>query len=414
MARSSTVFVCSACGHVAAKWHGQCPGCEEWNTLVEERAPAPRAAAGGGGGRALRGGGGPPARPVPLREVAADRTPRLPTGIGELDRVLGGGLVPGSLVLLGGSPGHRQVDADVDGARARSQGAGPQRRSTSPARSRPRRSGCAPSAWSRRGARRARRAGAGRDRPRHRASRRSTPSAPTSASSTPSRRSHATDLTGAAGSVGQVREVATRIMDVAKRNGTAVLLVGHVTKEGALAGPARARAPRRLRAAVRGRARAHLPHAARAEEPLRLHERRRRLRDARRRPRRGAGRERPLRRRGHPRARAASSSRRWRARARCSSRCRRWSRPSELVPPRRVVNGIDRNRLALVLAVLARHARRRHGHRGRVRQRRRRRARRRAGRRPRGRAGGRERRARRRRRRRGRARPASPPSARSG
>ena len=105
---------------------------------------------------------------------------------------------------------------------------------------------------------------------------------------------------------------------------------------------------------------------------------------------------RALRRRGHARARAASCSPRWRARGRCSSRCRRWSSPSELVPPRRVVTGIDRNRLALVLAVLARHARRRRRRRRRVRQRRRRRARRRARRRPRGRAGGRERGARRR------------------
>src|ERR687893_74918 len=65
-----TLHICSACAHETAKWHGRCPGCGEWNTLVEE---APRAAT--------------------------------PTGIGELDRVPGGGLVPGSLVLLGGSPG---------------------------------------------------------------------------------------------------------------------------------------------------------------------------------------------------------------------------------------------------------------------------------------------------------------------
>jgi DNA repair protein RadA/Sms len=87
---------------VAARWHGQCPGCGEWNTLVEERAPA--AAARGGGGRAPAGGGRA-LKPVPLADVAAERVPRLTTGIGELDRILGGGIVPGSLVLLGGSPG---------------------------------------------------------------------------------------------------------------------------------------------------------------------------------------------------------------------------------------------------------------------------------------------------------------------
>ena len=101
MARPSTIHVCSACGHAEARWHGQCPGCGEWNTLVEERAPA--RAAGGAGGAARRAAGAP--TPVALRDVQAVTHSRLSTGIGELDRVLGGGLVPGSLVLLGGSPG---------------------------------------------------------------------------------------------------------------------------------------------------------------------------------------------------------------------------------------------------------------------------------------------------------------------
>src|SRR5215212_7925690 len=96
MARSGTAFACSACGHETPKWHGRCPGCGEWNTIVEEVRAAP---AGGSRkpGRALR--------PVPLGEVDAPAVQRLSTCIGELDRVLGGGLVPGSLVLIGGSPG---------------------------------------------------------------------------------------------------------------------------------------------------------------------------------------------------------------------------------------------------------------------------------------------------------------------
>ncbi len=95
MARATTKFTCSACGHEAPKWHGRCLGCGEWNTLVEEqRIPARHAAA---PGRA--------ARPVRLADVQAVKVARLSTGIAELDRVLGGGLVPGSLVLLGGSPG---------------------------------------------------------------------------------------------------------------------------------------------------------------------------------------------------------------------------------------------------------------------------------------------------------------------
>src|SRR3954451_9938326 len=100
MARSTTVHVCSACGHTEARWHGQCPGCGEWNTLVEERAPA--SGARGGGAAAQRKGNGPAITPVALRDVTATQVARLSTGIGELDRVLGGGLVPGSLVLLGG------------------------------------------------------------------------------------------------------------------------------------------------------------------------------------------------------------------------------------------------------------------------------------------------------------------------
>src|SRR3954470_9202269 len=97
MAARTSVFVCAQCGHESAKWHGRCPGCEEWNTMAEERSAV--AASGGGrvAGRALK--------PIPLAEVQAPAVRRLRTGIGELDRVLGGGLVPGSLVLIGGAPG---------------------------------------------------------------------------------------------------------------------------------------------------------------------------------------------------------------------------------------------------------------------------------------------------------------------
>src|SRR5687768_18477813 len=99
MARSATVHVCSACGAEAPRWLGQCPGCGEWNTLVEEQRSAP-AAKGRPAAPAARA-----VKPVPLSAVQAVRHVRHTTGIGELDRVLGGGLVPGSLVLIGGSPG---------------------------------------------------------------------------------------------------------------------------------------------------------------------------------------------------------------------------------------------------------------------------------------------------------------------
>src|SRR5256885_14266595 len=101
MPRRATIHVCSACGHSEAKWHGQCPGCGEWNTLVEETPPQRS----GAHGPARTGRSPRAARPVRLSEVRAPAVARLATGIGELDRVLGGGLVPGSLVLLGGSPG---------------------------------------------------------------------------------------------------------------------------------------------------------------------------------------------------------------------------------------------------------------------------------------------------------------------
>src|SRR3954468_23828034 len=98
MPRSSTVFTCSACGHESIRWHGQCPGCGAWNTLVEEARPAAPPGRRGGAGA----GAGPSVR---LTDVRAADVRRLRTGLGELDRVLGGGLVPGSIVLLGGSPG---------------------------------------------------------------------------------------------------------------------------------------------------------------------------------------------------------------------------------------------------------------------------------------------------------------------
>jgi len=102
MARSRTSYFCSGCGHEAHAWSGRCAGCGEWNTLVEAPQAAPQPAAGPRGGRAR---GGAASTPVALRDVSAPADQRLRTGILELDRVLGGGLVPGSLVLLGGSPG---------------------------------------------------------------------------------------------------------------------------------------------------------------------------------------------------------------------------------------------------------------------------------------------------------------------
>lgn len=99
MAKSKgTVFFCQQCGYESAKWMGQCPGCREWNTFVEE--PAEKKA---GGKSPLRHKD--TVKPVPLSQVEMTKQQRFTTGIHELDRVLGGGIVPGSLVLVGGDPG---------------------------------------------------------------------------------------------------------------------------------------------------------------------------------------------------------------------------------------------------------------------------------------------------------------------
>ena len=99
MAKHQTLsFVCQACGGAANRWQGKCDGCGEWNTLVEEGAAAPAP----GGGRAMRKG-----RLIKLEPLAGctDEAPRLPSGVAEFDRVTGGGLVRGSVLLMAGDPG---------------------------------------------------------------------------------------------------------------------------------------------------------------------------------------------------------------------------------------------------------------------------------------------------------------------
>lgn len=102
MAKIKTKYVCQHCGAEEPKWMGRCPGCSEWNTLVEETvAPSAPVTA----KAAARAAFIPKTKPMPMAQVEMTEEDRFSTGLGELDRVLGGGVVPGSMVLLGGDPG---------------------------------------------------------------------------------------------------------------------------------------------------------------------------------------------------------------------------------------------------------------------------------------------------------------------
>ena len=98
MAKSSTSYVCQSCGASAAKWSGKCEACGGWNTITEEGIAPPL---GSGASRRVKG------RKISLEDLKTEDDPpqRRPTGIGEFDRVTGGGLVPGSALLVGGDPG---------------------------------------------------------------------------------------------------------------------------------------------------------------------------------------------------------------------------------------------------------------------------------------------------------------------
>jgi DNA repair protein RadA/Sms len=219
MAKAAAVqFSCSECGYATGKWLGRCPSCSGWSTLVEERA-APAASKKAGAARPL----------LRLVEVEATDAERITTGVPELDRVLGGGLVPASLVLVSGDPGigkstlllmalramssdrktllvtgeesaaqvklradrlggaedvHILAETNLDDVCATLEGEGPEVAVVDSVQT-----------------------------------------------------LYAPELGSAPGSVAQVREAAARLLRVAKENDIAVFLVGHVTKEGAVAGP---------------------------------------------------------------------------------------------------------------------------------------------------------------------------------
>ncbi len=234
MARSQSRYVCQSCGEAFLRWEGQCRNCGAWNSLVETliREPArSRAVA------KVPIGSLPSVMPLP--DVAEADLPRLGTGIGEFDRVLGGGLVPGSLVLIGGEPGVGkstlllQVAHGVAGAVATAGGwvmyaSGEE--SAGQVRLRASRLGLL-EGLAAAGVRVVAENEVGRIVELARSAR------PVVLVVDSIQTATVDELEGPAGSVGQVRELALRLMEVAKAEGIAVILVGHVTKDGSLAGP---------------------------------------------------------------------------------------------------------------------------------------------------------------------------------
>src|SRR6478752_236016 len=231
--RAQTRFVCQSCGESFLRWEGQCRVCQAWNSLVETAVrPEPRSAQ-----RGVASGIGGAVETRRLADAGEGDRGRLRIGIPELDRVLGGGLVPGSVVLVGGEPGIGKSTLLLQAAAGVAGRTGPDRvlyatgeESASQVRLRADRLGLleGPGGGIRIAAESSidRIAGVALDEP-----------SPALLVVDSIQTATVDELDGPAGSVGQVRAAALRLMEVAKPNGIAVVLVGHVTKDGSIAGP---------------------------------------------------------------------------------------------------------------------------------------------------------------------------------
>lgn len=227
-------YVCQSCAESFLRWEGQCRACGAWNSLVETVVREPRRPSGSSRGAAGTIPGA--AQPTSLASVLEPDVPRQPIGIGELDRVLGGGIVPGSVVLLGGEPGIGKSTLLLQAAAAITRVAGLSvlyatgEESAAQVRLRAARLQLLDGSAGE-GIRVVAEAEVGRIAEIARAERPHLVIVDSIQTAT------VAELDGPAGSVGQVRESALRLMELAKGEGIAVILVGHVTKDGTLAGP---------------------------------------------------------------------------------------------------------------------------------------------------------------------------------
>ena len=225
MARSrpKTTFLCESCGADSPKWEGRCPSCGEWNSLVEHRLDAP----GASGGR-LSALETPPARE--LSELSSEELPRLLTSSSEVNRVLGGGIVPGSLCLVAGDPGIGKstlmLRVAADAARTGRVLYVTGEESAAQVKLRAERLGIAGDGLMLLHATSLAAVTAELDRLR-----------PAMCVVDSIQTVHDESLSSASGSVGQVRECARALMGWAKANGVPMALTGHVTKGGDIAGP---------------------------------------------------------------------------------------------------------------------------------------------------------------------------------
>ena len=231
-ARPQNRYVCQSCAESFLRWEGQCRACGAWNSLVETVVREPRASR-SGAASALVGG----AAATSLASIVEPDVPRQPVGIGELDRVLGGGIVPGSVVLVGGEPGIGKSTLLLQaaaGLTAPPAGRGvlyaTGEESAAQVRLRAARLGLLEGPPGER-IRVVAEAEIGRIAEIARQERPAVMIVDSIQTAT------IAELDGPAGSVGQVRESALRLLEVAKGEGIAVILVGHVTKDGTLAGP---------------------------------------------------------------------------------------------------------------------------------------------------------------------------------